>query len=250
MEDRSVLTRPTPGPDLTLRHGHRSDQVADAWLGDARAARRPLAVLVHGGFWRPDYDRTHARAQGGALRAAGWTVVSVEYRRTPGAPDLAVRDVAAALAAVPEALADAAPAPHNGSMVVLGHSAGGHLALWSAAAAPAPGLLGTIALAPVADLDGAHRLRLDGDAVAAFLGGPPQDRPDLDPALLATPVTPVVIVHGDEDEVVPVKTNDAYARAHPATRRMQLTGAGHFALIDPLSAAWPLVVGALAVFNG
>ncbi|WP_280726105.1 alpha/beta hydrolase [Kitasatospora sp. MAA4] len=249
MEDRSVLTQVVPEPDLTLRHGARADQVADAWPGDARAARRPLAVLVHGGFWRPDYDRTHARAMGGALRAAGWTVVSIEYRRTPGAPDLAVHDVAAALAAVPAALASA-PAPHNGSTVVLGHSAGGHLALWSAAAQPAPALVGTIALAPVADLELAHRLRLDGDAVAAFLGGPPQHRPELDPVLLPTPATPVVIVHGGQDEVVPAKLSDGYARAHPATRLVPVPDAGHFALIDPLSAAWPVVVQALASFDG
>ncbi|MDH6115099.1 acetyl esterase/lipase [Kitasatospora sp. MAP12-15] len=244
MEDRSVLTRPAPAPDLTLRYGPAADQVADAWPGDGRAAHRPLAVLVHGGFWRPDYDRTHARPMAGALRDAGWTVLSVEYRRCPGQPDLMTADVAAALAALPALLT-----PHNGSVVLLGHSAGGHLALWSAAAAPTPALAGVIALAPVADLALADQLRLDNGAVADFLGGPAEERPDLDPVRLDTPSVPVVIVHGSEDEVVPPKLADSYLAAHPATRLERVAGAGHFALIDPLSAAWPVLLATLATFG-
>ncbi len=115
---------------------------------------------------------------------------------------------------------------------------------------PAPGLVGTIALAPVADLELAHRLGLDGDAVADFLGGPPQDRGDLDPVRMADPTAAVVIVHGADDEVVPPKVGEAYAAAHPASRMVPVAGAGHFALIDPLSAAWPVVVDALAAFDG
>lgn len=245
MEDRSVLTRPTPEPELTLRYGAAPEQVADVWPGDSRAAGRPLAVMIHGGFWRPEYDRAHTRPLAAALRGAGWTVVSIEYRRSPANPDLTLADVGAALIA-----ATGVDAPHNGSTVVLGHSAGGHLALWAAAAAPAPGLVGTVALAPVADLELAHRLNLDGGAVADFLGGSPDGRPDLDPVRMAAPASAVVIVHGGQDEVVPPKVGESYAAAHPATRWLPVAGAGHYALIDPLSAAWPVVVGTLAAFDG
>ncbi|WP_280716905.1 alpha/beta hydrolase [Kitasatospora sp. MAP5-34] len=255
MEDLSILTRPAPGPDLTLRYGAAAEQVADVWLGGPLAAGRPLAVLVHGGFWRPEIDRTHTRPQAVALREAGWTVVSVEYRRVPGRPELSLDDVGAVLTAVPELLAAAVgdragEASHNGSVVVLGHSAGGQLALWAAAVVPIPGLVGTIALAPVADLELAYRLGLRDGAVADFLGGSPQGRGDLDPVRMAGPPTPVVIVHGKEDEIVPFEVGDSYAVAHPATRMVPMPGVGHFALIDPLSEAWHVVVEALSTFGG
>lgn len=251
-EDRSVLTRAAPAPDLSLRYGSVAEHVVDGWLGDTRAAGRPLVILIHGGFWRPEYDRTHTRPMAAALREAGWSVASIEYRREPGKPDLAVDDVRVALATVPDVLAAASGPghPHDGSVVVIGHSAGGHLALWAAAVAPAHGLRATIALAPVADLRLAHQLQLDGDAVTEFLGRSAADRVDLDPARLAGPRTPAAIVHGTEDAVVPIGVAESYSAAHPATRLAPVTGAGHYALIDPRSAAWPVVTAELARLGG
>src|SRR5687767_5756925 len=107
-------------------------------------------ALIHGGFWRPAYDRVHLRPMAAALRDLGWEVVSIEYRRVPGDPDATVSDVRAALSA-------AAPD------VIAGHSAGGHLALWAAATMG----LKAVALAPVADLRLAEELNLDGGAVKA-----------------------------------------------------------------------------------
>jgi acetyl esterase/lipase len=143
-EDRSVLTRPAPGPDEVRRYGEDPDQLVEVFGRDGGAPGRPLIVLIHGGFWRPGYDRAHIRPLANALRDEGRTVVSVEYRRQPGDPDASTADIRAALVA--------AAAVATGPVVVAGHSAGGHLALWAAAAAPAPGLVGTVALAPVADL--------------------------------------------------------------------------------------------------
>src|SRR3712207_5374773 len=60
-EDRSVLQLPAPGPDLELRYGDHPDAVVDVRLGGPGADRRPLVVFVHGGFWRPAYDRVHVR---------------------------------------------------------------------------------------------------------------------------------------------------------------------------------------------
>ncbi|RKN47120.1 alpha/beta hydrolase family protein [Streptomyces hoynatensis] len=244
-ENRSVLTRQSPPPALSVRYGAGPDQLADVWPGEDGAAGRPLAVLIHGGFWRPAYDRVHSRPMATALHAAGWSVVSLEYRREPGLPGAAVDDVCAALAAVPGELARRGVA-FDGTVVVVGHSAGGHLALLSAATAPAPGLAGTLALAPVADLRLAHALDLDEGAVRDFLGGPPADAAGLDPVRLPAPSTPVVIVHGTEDVRVPAALGEAYAAAHPATRFLPVDGAGHFELIDPLTAVWPVVTEALA----
>ncbi|MBV1854124.1 alpha/beta hydrolase [Catellatospora tritici] len=240
-EDRSVLTRTATAPDETLRYGQEPEHVADAWHGDARALDRPLVLIVHGGFWRPEYDRAHTHPMAAAIRDAGWTVCSTEYRRQPGVPDVTTRDVADAIATLPNALTR-----HDGRVIVVGHSAGGHLALWAAAAAPAAGLAGTLALAPVADLVLAEELHLDDGAAGDFLGVPAAERADLDPARLSTPSGEVVLLHGVLDEVVPIALARSYAVAHPGSRLVAVPDTGHFAVIDPLSAAWPTVLEQLS----
>ena len=78
----SVLDRPAPPPDLTLRYGPRPEHVVDLRLPPADPDRAaPLIVLIHGGFWRPAYDRTHLGPMGHALAAAGYMVAVPEYRR-------------------------------------------------------------------------------------------------------------------------------------------------------------------------
>ena len=77
-----VLDRPAPLPDLTLRYGPRPEHVVDLRLPLAVPNRAvPLIVLIHGGFWRPAYDRTHLGPMGHALAAAGYMVAVPEYRR-------------------------------------------------------------------------------------------------------------------------------------------------------------------------
>jgi Esterase/lipase len=78
----SVLDRAAPPPDLTLRYGPRPEHVVDLRLPPAVPDRAvPLIVLIHGGFWRPAYDRTHLGPMGHALAAAGYMVAVPEYRR-------------------------------------------------------------------------------------------------------------------------------------------------------------------------
>ncbi|MCE3555677.1 alpha/beta hydrolase [Pseudonocardia sp. RS11V-5] len=231
-EDRSVLTRAAPEPDEVRMYGDDPDQLVEIYRGGTGAARRPVLCLVHGGFWRPAYDRTHLRPFASALRDEGRTVVSVEYRRVPGDPDASTTDIRAALALAAEV---------GGPIVVAGHSAGGHLALWAAASGPPPGLVATVALAPVADLVAARRAGLGDGAVAAFLGADPDTRPDLDPIRLGPIGSAPTIVHGERDRIVPPDQARRYADAHPGTEVVVVPGAGHFALIDPLSPAWPVV---------
>ncbi|HYH24342.1 MAG TPA: alpha/beta hydrolase [Blastococcus sp.] len=243
-EDRSVLDRPASPPDEVLRYGPGEQQVADVRFGVAPAADRPLLVLVHGGFWRPEYDRAHVGPMAEALAEAGWSTVTPEYRRVPGRPDLTVGDVAAAVRAVGEEPRLA------GRFLLAGHSAGGHLVLHAAATLRPPHAPdGVLALAPVADLRMAQALDLDGDAVTAFLGADAGTRPDLDPARLPAPPCPVVVLHGTDDGIVPLEVSESYVRAHPRAALVPVPS-GHFAPIDPRSAAWPAVLGALEDLAG
>ena len=146
-DDLSILTRPAPAPDEVVAYGSDPDQIADVRFGadvdGVSAATRPLVLIVHGGFWRPQYDRQHTGPMAEAIAAAGWTVASIEYRRVPGDPEKTLQDVSDALAKLPAKVSH-----HNGNVVLVGHSAGGHLVLWLSAARSTPQLIGTLALAP------------------------------------------------------------------------------------------------------
>jgi len=239
-DDLSVLTRPARAPDEVVTYGSDSDQIADVRFGvDAQgAAARPLVLIVHGGFWRPQYDRAHTGPMAEAISAAGWTVASIEYRRVPGEPEKTLEDVSDALARLPSSISG-----HNGKVVLVGHSAGGHLVLWLSAVRATPELIGTLAIAPAADLALAHQLNLGEGAAELFIGADPRTRPDLDPALLASPRVPTVIVHGDRDVVVRLSVAESYVASHPSVRLVRLIGVGHFAPIDPFSPVWPTTLG-------
>jgi acetyl esterase/lipase len=238
-EDESVLTRPAPAPDRVVAYGELPDQQADLRLGAAGAESRPLLVIVHGGFWRPQYGRDQTGPMAAALAAAGWTVAAIGYRRVPGEPDASVDDVVRALERLP-----ALTQHHDGRVVVIGHSAGGHLALLAATRAPAS-LLGVLALAPAADLQLAHALALGEGAVAAYLGTEPARREDLDPRRQPAPSVATMLLHGNHDAVVPLRVSQTYHAAHPTVVLRELD-CGHFALIDPQSAVWPEAIAALA----
>lgn len=239
VEDRSVLEREAPAPHGTWAYGAGPDEVADIYLPGPDVAAAVPVLLLHGGYWRPEYDRAHLRPMAAALAAAGHATVLVEYPRRPGRPDATVDAVRAALASV----GDVIDAP----VIVIGHSAGGHLALLAAQPAGS-NALAVLALAPVADLAMADRLGLDDGAVREFLGRPAVDCPDLDPTALPRPDIPVTIVHGADDTLVPVEVSESYFSTGPS-QLVMLDGVGHFEPIDPLSAAWPAVMAELAALG-
>src|SRR5690242_9533275 len=165
-----VLTRAAPPPDFVVSYGPGDDQVADVRLPaqSARPRPAPLVLFLHGGFWRAAYDRAHTGPLAEALAAAGFAVCTPEFRRTgqagggwPGTFD----DVAAAVDALPGLVAEVAGAAADvvdvGRVVLGGHSAGGHLALWAAGRgrlpeterwhASASGVVGVVSLAGVCD---------------------------------------------------------------------------------------------------
>jgi acetyl esterase/lipase len=271
-DPRDVLTRRAPEPTMTLRYGGLPDHVADVWLPGRSAVDRrrddrgPTLVLVlHGGFWRSEYGRSIAGPMSAALRDEGYVAAAVEYRRTgdagsAGGWPMTSDDVAAACRALPELIATAASAELGtrplGRVLLVGHSAGGHLALWAGSRMAVPGarLAGVVSLGGVCDLTRADELALDRDgdegAVATLLGGRRDQVPDryaaADPMRLPPPPGPVVLIHGLDDRIVPVELSRryaSYARSHGTpVRLLELPGVEHFAPIDPDSTAWPAVL--------
>jgi acetyl esterase/lipase len=218
-----------------------------------------VAVLIHGGFWRARYDLRLGDRLVADLAARGWAVWNLEYRRlgwrSRGGWPQTLEDVAAGI----DQLRRLDEPLDTGRVVAVGHSAGGHLALWAAGRpglpAEAPGaeptirLAAAVAQAGIADLREAARLRLSGGAGAQFVGGPPGKVPQR--YALASPIerlplgVPQLLVHGDADDVVPVEIARRYAlRAAEAGDQctlVELPGVGHMEHLDPDSEAWRAV---------
>lgn len=254
VDPEDVLSRTADPPDAVVRYAGHADGVIDLHLLPGTDRQRPLVVLLHGGFWRASYDRVHTRPMANALAREGFVVATPEYRRVGGAGDLAggwpttFDDVSAAMAALP-GLLDGLGIPVS-STTVIGHSAGGHLALWLATE-PFP-VDRVVALAPVGDLRAAARLGLGNDAVQELLGGGPTDVPErydaADPAtrLAEHPTCAVVVVHGADDDEVPVEISRDLVLKHPFVELVVLEDTEHYGLIDPVSTlAWPTVLTAV-----
>ena len=262
MEDRDVLTRASELPDAVLRYGDHGDAVIDVHLPPRRLPRSdgeprgasPLIVLIHGGFWHADYDRLHMRPLANALAAEGFVVASPEYRRVGGTGDLAggwpttFDDISTVMGSLPRLLGGLGVEAER--TTVMGFSAGGHLALWLANEPHS--VDNVIGLAPVGDLRAAAEAHLGDDAVNALLGGFPSEVPDrynaADPAarLKSRPSCDVVVIHGADDNIVPVDNSRGLRAKHPFVVMHELEGIEHFALIDPLSPAWTVVRAAVA----
>jgi len=246
MSDDSILTLPPPAPDKRIAYGKDPNQFGDLRLPKG-SARAPIAVNVHGGFWRARYDLAHASHLCAALTQAGVATWNLEYRRlgNPGGgwPG-SLQDLSAGLKFIDRFASDYHLDP--GRTVVLGHSAGGQLAL--CLASHSSKIRGVAALAAVCDLRRAWELRLSNNAVSDFLGGSPNEVPEH--YLEASPIELAIkvsqrIIHGTEDDIVPIELSRRYAqkkaKSHEDVKLLEIPNAGHFELIDPRTAAWKTV---------
>jgi acetyl esterase/lipase len=248
-----VLNQHKLPPAPCIAYGDHPDQVANLHLPAKEGGPWPCVVLIHGGFWRTGWDRTLMTGLAVELAGRGIAAWNVEYRRVgqPGGgwPGT-LEDAAAAvdrLAEVDEVDAD--------RVVTCGHSAGGHLALWLAARhripAGSPGAgprvrpVGAVAQAAVCDLERAWRDGLGSGAVAGLLGSlddTPERYAAASPAALAPLGIPLLLVHGDADDIVPLSQSRDFAALDPAVDLVELEGADHFDVIDARHAAWETTV--------
>ena len=259
---------PTPRPGtpipVPLRYGADPSQYAVLHLppGAPTAAPLPVVVVIHGGYWRSAYGLELGTPLAVDLTNADVAALNVEYRRVGagGGFPQTLADVAAAVDLLATDAADAASRTGRTldlqNVVLLGHSAGGHLAVWAASRsrlrAPSPGAgpavtpKGVVSQAGVLDLVAAAQQNLGGGAVTDLLGGDPATQAAryaiASPAALVPAVCPVVAVHGTADDVVPIDQSRRYVAAATAARGeariVELDGVDHFQLIDPATPAW------------
>jgi acetyl esterase/lipase len=248
MASDSILTLAPPPADARLAYGTDPNQFGDLRLPkDKDKGPFPAVMNIHGGFWRSKYDLAHAGHLCAALTAKGLATWNVEYRRVgnPGGgwPGT-FEDIASAYRFVPQIAKrynlDAT------RTLVMGHSAGGQLALCLAGHEPA--VKRAVSLAGVVDLRQAWEQHLSNDALMEFLGGKFSDVPEhyreADPIRLTVKATQWLI-HGAGDDVVPASFSRSYAEQKKIrgedVHYLEISSAGHFDLIDPRSSAWPKV---------
>ncbi len=234
-----VPSATAPPPDRTIAYGGSPNQVYDVRL-PVGAAKGATVVVIHGGFWRPAYDRGHAGQQSNALATHGFHVATLEYRRVPGDWPAMAADVLAAIGAI------AADQELPDDIVLMGHSAGGHLATW-AAYQPQITVSGVVSLAGCVDLHLTRDMGLGDGAAEALMGSAPEAVwRAADPALLGRPPAPVRLIHGGADDRVPVEVSESYQSAADAGIPLQvLAGCGHYELIDPATPEFAHTVAAV-----
>lgn len=220
-------------------YGKERLQFGDLRVPDATASV-PAAIVIHGGFWRNRYDLDYMVPVCDALAAEGIATWNIEYRRLgdPGGGWPGTFEDVSAAADHLASLVSEFPLDLK-RVITIGHSAGGHLALWLAA--EKNGLAGVVSLAGVADLQRAWELKLSNGVVAEFLGGAPDEIPDRYTA--SSPIErlplgiPQKLFHGTADTSVPFEISERYAHAARScgddAELITLEGSGHFELVDP-----------------
>jgi acetyl esterase/lipase len=248
---KSLLAR-TRMPFSTHRYGSHRDQVADLRVPDGPGPH-PVVVLIHGGAWRANWERDLMDPMAVDLGERGYATWNLDYRRvgTGGGWPATFEDVGAGI----DALADLDAPLDLGRLTVLGHSAGGQLALWAAAQPGArvkPGLI--LSIAGVPDLiEGAERGVYER-AIEGLMDGLPAERPGeyaaASPAELLPIGTPQLLVHGLRDLADNVDMNRVYAaRALAAGDRVEmveLPDSDHFDVISPGTPGWEAVARLLS----
>jgi acetyl esterase/lipase len=249
-----------------MAYGDEPLQFGDLYMPPGTELR-PVVILIHGGFWRAEYGLSLMAGLAENLAQRGFAAWNIEYRR-----------VGDAGGGWPNTLLDVARATDHlralqqsysldlQRIIPVGHSAGGHLALWLCARHKLTGssllpdnttpqsITGAVSLAGAMDLEHVWQLHLGNDAAIELLGGDPTTVSEryitASPAAHLPLGIPQVLIHGTDDDRVPLIVSQVYAEkaravGDPVTL-IELPGADHFVLIDPASAAWATTVREIA----
>lgn len=256
MPAEDILTLAPPPPDKREAYGGDPNQFLEIRLPSHKGPH-PVLINLHGGFWRAKYDLAHAGHLCHALRNAGLATFNVEYRRVgnegggwPGT----FADIRSAYRYIRQEAARFQASAER--LVVMGHSAGAQLAL--CLAAHENSLKRVISLAGVVDLQKAYALHLSQDAVVEFLGGKPNEVPEhyreADPMELRIATAQEWLIHGTEDDTVPVEFARDYAREKKNkgedVRLLEISHCGHFELINPSAEAFQQVTDSVLAAVG
>ena len=258
----SVLKLPSASPVAVLKYGDDPLQFGELWLptsevsdpnsSEQQQATHPLLVLIHGGCWLNEYDISHTHALSSSLAASGYAVWAIEYRRTgdegggwPGSFD----DIKAGIQFT-QTLDDYSL--DLSKIVVVGHSAGGHLALLAGSdpeLVKNANISGVIGLAAITDIEEYAKGSNDCQAAAlAFMGGLPTENQQS--YLAANPANrelhpKTFLLHGSEDQIVPAEQTTEQATASGIKLQM-IQGAGHFDMIHPATPSFQALLRHLA----
>lgn len=262
MRPADIGKLPMPPADHNLPYGQDTNQIGELRL-PAGPGPHPIVVLVHGGCWMPQAAR-YLAAMGNELTKDGIASWNIEYRRIgqPGGgwPGTYL-DVGRAIDHLRE-LASPYKLDLN-RVVVLGHSAGGHLAMWAGTrqridaksplfiARPLP-IRGVINLAGTIDMTAniAHmEEKCRGPVVTDLLGGPPGAVPDRYKQASASAALPLglaqILIWGEHEDYVPQPLAEQYVsaakQAGDRARLVLVPAAGHFETASPFTPAWPVV---------
>jgi acetyl esterase/lipase len=256
-----ILTRVPPARGERVHYGVDPLQFAELRFPSGKGPF-PLLFVVHGGWWLSANDLNHIGHLCAKLTSCGLVTCSLEYRRigdAGGGWPGTFLDVANAIEHFKDVLTKDSRVETKRAAVI-GHSAGGHLALWLGAKHRVPKssalytgqkqwLIATISLAGIADLRTAWELRLGDGAVGKLIGGNPDRYPEryaeASPFELLPTGLKQVLIHGRSDESVPISQSERFVRraklAGDESSLIALDGIGHFELIDPESRAWDAV---------
>ena len=241
----------------TFRYGAAPSQLGDLHL--PKAPRPPVICLLHGGFWRLPYARDQYTPIAADLVDRGYAAWNLEYRRigeAGGGWPNTIQDVADGIDHLATLKAEGLDLDLS-SVITIGHSAGGHLALWAAgprrltpeAPAPRVRIMAAVGQAPAADLKRIYELGSSNRVAPELIGGTPAQHPEryaaASPRALLPLGVPQLVVHGSEDDMVPVAMGREYAaaalKAGDTAEFIEFPGVGHFEHLDPKGAAWTAV---------
>jgi acetyl esterase/lipase len=265
-----ILERLPPGFDKRVRYGPAPQHFAELRFPDGRGPF-PFLFVIHGGFWQSRYDLSHIGNLCTAFTRKGVITCNLEYRRlgdSGGGWPGTFQDVSLATDHILKTIASD-PRVDATRMAVLGHSAGGHLAMWLAGRHRVPkasplyasekfSLGSAVSLAGVCDLRMAWKQRLGNGVVQRLMGGTPDEYPDRYDAGSPIELLPVgsrqVLVHGTVDDIVPLSQSERFvqraAELGEQSTLVKLEDVSHFELIDPETDAWPIVARAVLPLLG